>query len=88
MRDIALGCQVAIIVFAICIWRFDFWDGGSGNVLLHGFLIALVAGFGALKLIDKLTDPDPIIPLEYKDDVIKFGVLACFSLGFDRLYNW
>ena len=35
MRDAALGCRH--IAFAICLWRFDFWDGGSGYIFAARF---------------------------------------------------
>ncbi|NRB05092.1 MAG: cytochrome-c oxidase, cbb3-type subunit I [Rhodobacteraceae bacterium] len=53
---------------------------GTGYVL-HGWLIAAAAGWGLLKVIGHWSDPEPVVPFEYQDRVIKVGVLACFAWG-------
>lgn len=74
---LTLTAVLCVLVLGIAILG---WGIDNGYVL-HGWIIAIAAGWGAMYLIDRLTDPSPDIPLEYKDDVIKWGVLACFVWG-------
>ncbi|MVO16202.1 cytochrome-c oxidase, cbb3-type subunit I [Parasedimentitalea huanghaiensis] len=74
---LTLTAVLCVLVLGIAILG---WGIDTGYVL-HGWIIAIAAGWGAMYLINRLTDPSPDIPLEYKDDVIKWGVLACFVWG-------
>ena len=51
------------------------WGVPPGFVL-HGWLIALGAGWGGLWMITRLSEGQRDIPLEYNDRVIRFGVIA------------
>ncbi|KUP93406.1 cytochrome-c oxidase, cbb3-type subunit I [Tritonibacter horizontis] len=72
----------AIVLFAVLLLGIAIlgWGQQIGYVL-HGWIIALVAGWGLLHQISRLSDPEAAIPLAYKDDVIRWGILACFGWG-------
>ena len=72
----------AIVLFAVLLLGIAIlgWGLQIGYVL-HGWIIALVAGWGLLHQISRLSDPEAAIPLAYKDDVIRWGILACFGWG-------
>ena len=74
---VLLAATFAILALGVSILGF----GRDGAYIFHGWLIALAAGWALMWQLNKVTDPEPEIPLEYKDDVIKWGVLACFAWG-------
>lgn len=52
-----------------------------GVVMMMLVLLWIRPGWRALWLITRLNAPEPVPPVEYKDDVVKWTVLACFSWG-------
>ena len=77
--ELILSLIVVLIVLVLGIAILGF--GRDIGYILHGWLIAGCAGWAVMFLLNKLNEPDPDIPLEYSDDVIKWGVLACFAWG-------
>ena len=56
------------------------WADETGYAL-HGWFLMLGALWGAKYLGDRLQAPVTPQPLEYNDDIIQWGILACFVWG-------
>ena len=56
------------------------WGVPLGYVL-HGWLIALAAGWGILWMLNRISDGPAEVPLEYNDKVIRYGVIAALIWG-------
>ncbi len=74
---IAIFFVVAIFITGLVIVGM----GSDSGYILHGWLILLVAGFGIKFIADRMMDTDTSQALEYNDDIIKLGILACFAWG-------
>ena len=74
---VIFGVTLAVFVLGIAILGF----GREAGYIFHGWLIAIVAGWGLINLINRMNDPRPDIPHEYADRVIKWGVWATFIWG-------
>ncbi|SMO73346.1 cytochrome-c oxidase, cbb3-type subunit I [Ruegeria faecimaris] len=73
LEDAAVLCALALIFVggvAILGW------GVPTAYVLHGWLIAIAAGWGLMWMINRLSEAPKDIPLEYNDKVIRFGVIA------------
>lgn len=77
--EIGVIFAVNLMVFLLGVAILGF--GREPGYVLHGWLIAIVAGWGLMNLINRLNDKQPDIPHEYADTVIKWGVWATFIWG-------
>ena len=77
--EIGVIFAVTFLVFLLGVAILGF--GREAGYVFHGWLIAIVAGWGLMNLINRLNDTRPDIPHEYSDTVIKWGVGATFIWG-------
>jgi cytochrome c oxidase cbb3-type subunit 1 len=77
--EITVIFAVTFLVFILGVAIVGF--GREGGYTFHGVLITLTAGWGLMALLKRTEEPESIIPLKYSDEVIKWGVLACFGWG-------
>ncbi len=55
--------------------------GVDAGYIMHGALLAGASGYGLFWMMSRIGQPQPEIPLEYSDTVIKYGVIATFFWG-------
>ena len=77
--EIGITFVFTFLIFLLGVAIFGF--GKDSGYVFHGLLITVFSGWGLMFLIKRGAEPDPVIPLEYSDEVIKWGVLACFAWG-------
>ena len=68
-------------------------SASSTGLALHGWAMAAAAGYGAFRILGDMGKARPDGPLEYNDDVIKFGILASliwaiFGFGMGDWLAW
>ncbi|MDA7827187.1 cytochrome-c oxidase, cbb3-type subunit I [Rhodobacteraceae bacterium] len=80
-REIKIAAQIMVLLMILALGLAIFGWGKVGGYQFHGALIALASSWGVLWLFQVLSGGDDNPIGEYKDDVIKWGVLACFVWG-------
>ncbi|NVK16229.1 MAG: cytochrome-c oxidase, cbb3-type subunit I [Rhodobacteraceae bacterium] len=78
LEDTAILCALCLVLLgglAILGW------GVPVPYVLHGWLIALAAGWGILWMVNRLADAPAQAPQAYSDKVIRFGVVAALIWG-------
>lgn len=74
---VIFGALLAVLLGGLAILG---WGVPLGYVL-HGWLIALAAGWGIMWMLNRVSDRPAEIPLAYNDKVIRFGVVAALVWG-------
>jgi len=77
--EICIIFIITLLVFVLGVAILGY--GRQTGYVLHGYMIALTAGWGLVHLINRANEPEPKLPLEYNDAACKWGVLACFGWG-------
>ncbi|MEM1298916.1 MAG: cytochrome-c oxidase, cbb3-type subunit I [Pseudomonadota bacterium] len=72
-----LAAAIAFLILGVALTGMATSDG----LLVHGLLMTTGAGAASLLLIGKLSARAHEPPLEYNDEVIKWGILACLVWG-------
>jgi cytochrome c oxidase cbb3-type subunit 1 len=81
MRDLgeATAFLALLLVFLLGLAILGF--GRDLGYVLHGWIIAIAAGWAGFWLLDRRTDPERQIPFTYEDKPTKVATLLCFCWG-------
>lgn len=83
LRDLQLeSLAILAALFAVLLMGLAILGWGVPLAyVLHGWLIALTAGWGLMWMLNRVSEAPAEVPLEYNDAVIRFGVIATLIWG-------